>query len=202
MLTTIKLYTIKELKEQHADIYSKLYKEYQYDAAQWDQPWASETVDSLRAFVAALDFKIYDCCFSTYRSYFTVRAKASSAGAEDLCGARAYAYIMNCLEAYRIPYGCKHKNYKDYRRWGYKANKIKDCPFTGFYTDDIFIEETCKAVFKGTLKEAIESLAGTVTKILEEDYEQQLSEDSFESWCGLDLYTSAGTKLNKTELEL
>jgi hypothetical protein len=206
MQATINLYTIEELREQHPDTYSELYQEYRDEAAQWDLPWATETVDSLKAFIEALNFKICDYCFSTYRSYFTVHSGYDpAADIEDLCNARAYAHIMNCLEAYRIPYGCKHKKYKNYMRYGscYRAGKILPAPFTGFYTDDIYIEKTIDYVLKhGTLKEAIESLAGTITKILEEDYEQQLSEESFESWCDDDLYTSKGTKLTEQELEL
>lgn len=206
LLTTVRLYTIEELKEQRPETYERLYEQHRSDAAYWDLPWLTETVDSLKAFVEAVDFKLSDYCFSTYRSHMTVHSRYDPpSDIEDLCGARAYAYIMNCLERYRIPYGCRHKKYKDYMKYGkwYRAGKLPPAPFTGFYTDDIYIEKTLDYVLKhGTLKEAIESLADTITSVLQEDEEQQLSEESFECWCGDDLFTCNGTKLDKMEFEL
>ena len=205
MLTTIRLYTIETLKEHHPDAYQQLYKQYQDETVSYPSPWIEETLDSLKGFIKAIDFKLYDYCISSYRSYVTVHHKHNVPEIEELYGVRAYAYIMNNLDYYRIPYGCKHKNYRSYMQYGkdYRSGKIKPGPFTGYYLDEYFIQETCKAVLKGdTLKEAIESLSSLITKVVYEDEQHQLSEESFEDCCAGELFTCNGTKIDKMELEL
>lgn len=206
MITTIKLYTIEELKEANPSSYSKLYEDYKSLVSEYPSLWSDEVVDCLKAFVEFLDFKLTSYSLSSWRSDIAVHSRYDpSSDIEDLYGTRAYAYIMNRLDRYRIPYGCKHKNYKSYMGYGkeYRAGEVKPAPFTSYYLDDVFIDSTLEYVLKrGTLKEAIESLSSIITESLAGDEEQQLSEESFESWCGLDLFTSAGTKLNKMELEL
>jgi hypothetical protein len=206
MLTTIKLYTIEKLKEHHPETYIKLYKDYKSLVSEYPSPWSGEVVDCLKAFVEFLDFKLVNYSLSSWHSDITVCSKFDPRDdIEDLCGPRAYAYIMNRLDEYRVPYGCKHKNYKNYRSYGYyyKAGKIKPAPLTGYYLDDMFIEKTLDyALKRGTLREAIESLSSIITESLADDIEQEQSEESFEVWCQSELFTSAGTKLTKRELEL
>ncbi len=206
MLKTINLYTIEELKEAHPRAYSKLYEDYKSLVNEYPSPWSDEVVDCLKAFVEFLDFKLTDYSLSSWRSHITVRSKYDpSSDIEDLYGARAYAYIMNRLDEYRVPYGCKHKNYKRYMGYGkeYRAGNVEPAPFTGYYLDDVFIESTLEYVLKrGTLKEAIESLSSIITESLADDEEQEKSEESFEVRCQNEYFTSAGTKLNKMELEL
>lgn len=204
MITAINLYTIEELKEQHPESYNKLYKDYKSLVSEYSSPWSGEVVDCLKAFVEFLDFKLVNYSLSSWHSYITVCSGGNSSDhSEDLYGPRAYAYIMNRLDAYRVPHGCKHKNYKHYRRYGYyyKAGKIKPAPLTGYYLDDVFIEKTLDYVLKhGTLKEAVESLSSMITESLADDEEQEQSKESFEVRCQDELFTSAGTKLTKREL--
>lgn len=206
LLTSIKLYTIEELKEQHPSIYSKLHEDYKSLANEYPSPWSSEVVDCIKAFVEFLDLKLIEYTISSWYSSLTVRSGGNSSDhSEDLCGVRAYAHIMNRLDQYRIPYGCKHKDYKRYMSYGkwYRAGKVTPAPLTGYYLDDVFIEKTLDYVLNhGTLKEAVESLSSVITESLADDLEQEQSEEQFELWCSDELFTCNGTKINKTELEL
>lgn len=185
----IEVFTLQELEEQAPTAFSKVYSEF-FGHGDW--PWFKETVESLKAFVEALDYQLdsYRLSPGSYRDHILCSPKYD--GVEDIYGVRAYAHIQNCLDRYRIPYGCKHKKYKDYRRYNksyadgynpYSAGKIEPCPFTGYYLDEILVEEVEAAVLKGqSLREAINDLHHMLAKVIDDDQKQCLFEYYQGSW--------------------
>ena len=182
---TVTLYTLDELKLRAESVYDKLYEKWKDQELQYPSPWCDELLQSLEAWCKLLDFRITNYNIGGYcYPYVDIQSiyDGDESASIELYGARAIAYIMNRLDTHSIPYGCKHKDYKKYMSYGkaYRAGKIRPCPLTGYYTDDLFIEKTIAKVKAGwDLQEAIYSLGKVATEEMESDQEQQCSEESF-----------------------
>lgn len=192
-LVNIQAYTLKELRLDFPDAYYRVFYNFYEDGG---APWVEETVHSLKELVDCLYYSLDSYCLTSeyHRSYISC---SPPDGNEDVGGVRAYTYIINSLERYRIPYGCRHKNYKDYCRYGrpYRAGNIEPCPFTGYYMDELLIDELLRRCLQGDmLVEALNGLNYLISEILAED-EQQYIEDHYEDT----LFTIDGTELPQTK---
>lgn len=183
---TVTLYTLEELKQRAEPVYDKLYENWKDTELRYPSPWFNELLESLKIWCWLLNFRVmsYDIC-PYNNSYIHVECiyNGYDSEIENVYGRRAIAHVMNKLHnRYSIPYGCKHKDYKAYMKYGkeYRAGKLKPCPLTGYYVDEVLIEKTIEAIKRGdTLKEALESLAYVIRDEMESDQEQQCSEESF-----------------------
>lgn len=173
MPTLIEALTISELEEGFSRAYNQLYNDfYQEDSV----PWLSEIIESLAAFVKCLGYNLdrYELGEDSNRSYIQC---SPPDGNEDVGGVRAHTYVINSLEHYRVPYGCRHKKYKEYSRYGkaYRAGNIKPGPFTGYYMDEVLIEEVLKSSLKGDmLVESLNNLSYVISDEIAADARQHL----------------------------
>lgn len=174
---TRNIYTFEELSEEAKQ---KAIEEYRNNNTEIF--WQDETLESLKAlFDNCSGVKLKDYSLGEYHSWITV--EFTNEEAENFSGKRALAWIENnLLSNIRIPEnsftmnGTRRKlaQYGQY----YRAGLIKPCPFTGYCTDDDFLDDLIKEVKDGSdLKTAFEGLATTYQKIINNEIEYQNSEE-------------------------
>jgi hypothetical protein len=175
---TVTTYTAKELREQFPKAFEKALQRWHNRGEIF---WQDETVDSLKALVKAAGAKLKDWNLGAYNrgNHISVEFPQDEAG--ELYGPRAIAWIENnLLDTLRVPWRGKER--WELAKYGsaYRAGKIKPCPFTGYCSDDEYLDALRKSVRSGsTLKESFEALAFTCAEILERDCEDQNSPDYF-----------------------
>lgn len=182
---TIKIYKFNELSKK-----AKEYAIEQYRNKNSEIFWADETIESLKSlFNACNGVKLKDYSLGEYNSSLEVEFSYDEVG--ELSGKRAFAWIENNLLCnIRIKKGIdnlknrvwlsdcvknpKHKQGAFIRFEG----TIKDCPFTGYCADDVFLDSLLKDIKQGCdLKTAFEGLATTYQKIIQNEIEYQNSDE-------------------------
>lgn len=144
-----------------------------------DEISTEEVLESLKAlFKNCSGVKLTDWSIGTYSPSY-LKVTFAQDGAEDLKGARAFAWLENNLLAgVRIPWtGQKRRELAQYGVW-YRPGLVKPCPFTGVCFDDDFLDALRASLKAGdTLKDAFEDLARHAQKLLEAEYEYHQSEE-------------------------
>jgi hypothetical protein len=160
---------------------------------------SDEMTDSLKGLADAAGVKLRDWSLGAYNRGNRLKVDFPQDGAEDLTGARAFAWLENNLFGplrapwgllpvarfdKKLSHGVHNTRYhvsegKVLSRWT-RPGAVKDCPFTGTCYDLDFLEDIIKGVKSGrTLKEAFEDLADTFARIIEGEYEYQGEESTF-----------------------
>lgn len=165
----IEVYTLEELKEKHPDAYAKVYEKWRNHVMSYSTPWADETMDSLKAVFEKCSFEMLDYSLGAYSpSYIRARPTYNRDDEEESTpGTDREWFLDNVL----LPLG--------HVREDGTVHFPGNLALTGYCADDDFLEHVWQRLEKGdTLKEALESLAGVASKMMEDDLEQQAEEDS------------------------
>jgi len=169
----LKIYSFNELSEEAKEKALQDYRDNQTEIF-----WIDEIVKSLKAlFENCSGITLKDYSLGEYNSW--IRVSFANEEVENFYGKRAMAWIENnLLSNIRISYyGNKRKELRQYGKY-YYAGQIKPCPFTGYYTDDDFLNSLLQNIREGTdLKTAFECLADVCQKIIQNESEYQQSEE-------------------------
>lgn len=175
-------YDLADLKKQHPEAYDRAFQKYQDNVHQRGLSWGDELVESFKAALKATGYTARDWEINNMSgsSYLHVNSR----DCDEFTGRRAWAWLENeVLGPLRIPWYGK-------RRWevskygsAYRADMVPPCPFTGYCDDDEYIDTLRDEIRKGsTVREAVEELARTAGRIVEREWEDELSEDRFVDW--------------------
>jgi hypothetical protein len=167
--------------------YSELTPEAKERAREWyietidGSPWQDEIMDSLKALFNNIDgVRLVNWSIGAYSYSFLTVTMEEDTG--NLAGKRARAWLENhFLANLRIPYTGK-------RRWevaqygaSYRPGMVPPCPLTGYCADDNFIDALRAGIRSGnTVREALQKLASTAQKLMEQDDEFSRSIDAVE----------------------
>lgn len=179
-MQTISIYSLSELNEAHPEGFKTAYDRW-CDKGIYDHgiAWQDETIDSLKALIEAAGAKLKNWSLGAYNRGNFISVDAGDS--DDLTGKRAFAWLENrLLSALRVPW--KGDERKRLRKYGafYYAGLVEPCPFTGYCADDNYLDALRERIAKGdTVKEALESLADTCAKLLEDELQYQLTEEYF-----------------------
>jgi len=172
------LYTVEELQEQHPRGFDRAHSDYSQDEYAWadhSDEWAS-----LREFDRVVGFT---------RGYRGDVWGGLSDHAE-LTGRRAWAWLENeVLADYRLPwkpitgsatYSAERRKNAKYRQ---RPGTIPPCPFTGYYTDEVILDEVRECLRSGgTVYDAVLGLEAAIQREVDRDLEYRTSEEGFIEW--------------------
>ena len=182
---TKNIYTFNELSEE-----AKEKTIFDYREGTTEIFWADEILESLKGlFENCSSVELKDYSLGEYNSSIDVRFYNEET--EEISGKRAFAWIENNLLCnIRYKQGISHIKERVWtsdcvksvdRKDGYflnNAGKIKECPFTGYYADDDFLDSLLKDIREGAdLKTAFEGLASEYQKIINNEIDYQNSEE-------------------------
>lgn len=208
---TITTYTYDELTDDARD---RAFTDWQegVDSDPYGPPWQDEIRQSVQGAIESAGLTLSDwsigranpadSSIGTY-TYSWIKVNgwngeiAGDVDAGDLHGARALAWLENNMLAHnRIPWqGEQRTSVAKYGAW-YRPGKVKPCPFTGYYLDDVIIDHLINRVAKcgDTLLEAFESLASVWQSALEDEEESARSREYFEdTWAHEQEYLADGS---------
>lgn len=146
-------------------------------------PWMEETVDSMKAvFEHTNGIKLTDWSIGPYDYRNHVSFDFNEDNVAEFSGKRALAWLENNLfYGLRVSWTGKERWKK--AKYGERAGTIPCCPFTGYCADDDFLDELRDAIKKGyTLKDAFSWLADRAQKILEDELDYYLSDESIREY--------------------
>lgn len=169
------IYKFSELSETAKQYAIEKYRDHSVD---YEIHWQHELFESMKAVFDTAGIKIKDYQLGAY-SYSYVKIDMDES-IYNLTGARALGWIENnLLSKLRVTRAQYLKNRKDYFRYGYRIDKIKDCPLTGYCADHDFIDVLIESVKTGDcLGESFKlRLPETYVKLLEQEYEYQRSDE-------------------------
>ena len=192
-------YTLEELRDSYPEGYARALMDYQ-DRVDNDPyvSWQEETLDSLLACLEACGLRRgqYTYELGAYSpSFIRVRHDADWL---DLRGPRALAWFENhVLGPLRVPFtpmaeGGKRRQHAKY---GTRAGSVPPCPFTGFCTDDDYLDAIRESLKGGeSVREAIGGLAFTYQRFVEAEWEYRRSPEGFADWadCHTQYFTESG----------
>lgn len=169
-IQTTEVYKFEELSEEAKD---KVIQRIKDERANDDYiPWRDEIMDSFKATFEAAgvtlrDWEVGPYCYSSCRVYM--------GDASELTGGRAMAWVENNLFGqFRVK-----RNTRESLRWGRFVGSRPECPMTGMSFDEDMFDSLTKALKTGdTLKEAFEGLADTAQKLMEEELDNYMSEET------------------------
>jgi hypothetical protein len=167
-----KAYKFEELsKEAKQKAIEKYREKYAYDL-----PWCESIIDSLLTLYKTAGVNVKDYQLGMDRSY----VKIDLGDANELKGTRALAWLENnLLDKLRIKYRAPDRWKLSKYGSDYRAGKIKPCPFTGYCSDDDYLDHLIKDVRAGhDLIDCFRWLADYCQELITEEYEDQNSEES------------------------
>ena len=173
-------YTIDELKEINIDGYNTAY--YDYVSLQDEYDYNYDSLQTINKFL-----KLFDCTLvhMNYNSCYIDDFKFTS---------NSFIWLYNeeidddeLLDLDEID----GKKIKDYIEIEGLYNIIKDydgCKLTGYYLDYVVLEPLYEYLFEekhqdNTLYDLIHEGLSKALKVIDDDYEYQLSEEAFEEYC-------------------
>lgn len=209
MSRTITVYTLAELKAQFPKAYERAYE--RWKAQDHDIPWQKETMDSLKAVIAAAGAELRDWSIGPWVNSYVVIRFASDEVA-NFTGRRAFAWLeahvfgplrepwrpftdprRRKLAEYNLAYRSCHPPGK---RTFYEPGRVNPCPFSGYVADEVYLDALVKSVREGRrLGLALTDLADEARKMMEDDVEQAENEESFEANNETSEYLESGTEV-------
>lgn len=168
------IYTAQELREQHPAGFARAFEAHCQSEMQWAD-WSDEWA-SLKAVDKAAGWD------RGYRAYWWADRNADDVW--SLEGRRAWAWLENVLLGpLREPWRKPGKR----SRWT-KPGHVPDCPFTGYYMDDVILDAirdgllrrgmTVGQVFAGLPDEVERVINGEIESRCDEDYFIERADDS------------------------
>jgi hypothetical protein len=184
-------YTVRELQKGSPEGFARALDEYARQECEW-QDWSDEWA-SLKALDEVVGYQ---------RGY--ARYGATGMGsAEDFTGRRAWAWLENVVLAdYRIPWEPISRPGRRRKVAGYgshyRAGMVEPCPFTGFYMDELLIEDLRESLRAGmSVGDAMRVLQAEVVRVIDDEMDYRTSEEAFvEKATDLDWeFTSSGQRV-------
>lgn len=175
-------YTVRELKMHPGGGFTRALDEYAQQECAW-QDWSDEWA-SLRALDDAVGYKRHA------RWYHDDGLGDCS----DLTGKRALAWLENNLLAdLRIPWApmwvptahwrvAASKQRREFVRYGtcYRPGKVKPCPLTGFYMDEVLLDDLRDSLRGGmSVGDAMLALEVKVQRVIDDELDYRTSEEAF-----------------------
>jgi hypothetical protein len=160
-------YTVAELQKHNGGGFDRALDEYAQQECAW-QDWSDEW-----ASLKALDKHVgYDRSGRVYAYGGGLDETA------DLTGRRAWAWLENVvLGPLRKPWiptvGKRRDRYT-------RPGKVPDCPFTGFYVDEVLLDSLRDSLRAGmSVGDAMLALESVVQKVCDEEMDYRTSEEAF-----------------------
>ena len=181
MSKTIKVYTLKELKELFPEGYKTAHKDYIAEFHSIGEvPWNDEIMDSLKAAVKAMGFNVVDYSIGAYgNSFLNVGHREDL---DELTGIQFIGHV--------------------YRSIGGK-DKLDSCALTGYCADDDFLHDLLQDAREGsTLRDSLNGLGYTARRLMEAECDYAESEDGFlnSGWQD-DYFTASGHRVDSSEVD-
>lgn len=201
--TTVTLYTLSELKELHPEGYANVLERWQGYCSRSESPWASETMDSIKATVKAFNSTLTDYSLGTGGySYLRVSVPdlkyeyTDEHGDEYIDGDGEPVYLsQEDAEARFVTDVLTKLGYdRDAVTGHFKFPGL--CPLTGYCADEDFIQSVADDVLEDgdSLKDALQNLSTVAVRMMEADEEQQRSEETMEMNWGNMEFEEDGTE--------
>lgn len=181
----LKIYSFDELSHEAKEKAIQQYRENNIEFF-----WLDEIFESLQSlFSSCYNINVFDYHLDVSNS--RLKVKFSYDEIANFTGKRALAWIENNLLCnIRYKHGIRYIKKRIWKSDCVKnpqkldgafinlAGKIKECPFTGYCTDDDFLSRLLDDIKSGsTLKEAFEALASEYQKILNAEIDFQNSDE-------------------------
>ena len=181
MTKTITTYSASELKEANYRGFEKALENWRGNS--YEIFGSDEIIESLKALINASNLYLQDWSLSMYAHESYVRIDWPSDGASELTGQRALAWLENNLFdglREKRPFVKRVKQYSNKWYDFTKHNQIPDCPFTGYFADDVYLESLIDDIKAGmSLEDVYNALADKCAELLYAEYEDQNSEEYF-----------------------
>lgn len=157
-------YTVRELQMHPGGGFGRAFDDYCQQECEW-QDWSDEWA-SLKALDDAVGYA------RQYPSY-SHRGLGDTA---DLTGRRAWAWLENSvLGPLRVKWLSIAKRGR-YTRPG----MVPDCPFTGFYMDEVLLDSLRDSLRAGmSVGDAMLALEGEVQKVIDAELDYRTTEEAF-----------------------
>jgi len=175
----INIYKYQELPE---DVQEKIYNKWK----EWREgcldilPWSDETISSLKATIKHIGGELRDYSISAggdRGDKIVVSLPEEIEATNELSTRRRYAWLENnILDPLRINYKITHPERK-YCKYG----QVPDCPFTGYFFDNVLLNYFISEFAKGSdIEDILENDFLRITQnVMYDDYEQELSKETF-----------------------
>jgi len=199
-MKTLTLYTIEELKHQFPKGYAAAMRNWRCHMQRFGKEthWTPDIHRSLKSLCRVCGVTRKEWLIEPYEARSFLQCKFPRAELEGVKGRRAIAWLENNLTGpLRISYGLTTIRRRAY---GFRGGCILPRPFTGFRFDREFLEHLKTALREGrTLKDAFNGLAAVASKLLEQEWEKAISEESFISRCDEEkrLFTERGQHIDE-----
>lgn len=190
---TIDVYTPSELKQLDSNAFDYAFDRWKQDQYGFGYDWGDEIIDSLKAVFEHSNIALRDWEIDSYSHGHSSVKFDMEISIESLSGQRAIAWLENnLLNQFRYKDGIQHikervwmsEHIKSHTRsdgvFIHKPGELKSCPLTGCCFDEDFLESLIKDINSGyTLFDAYRRLAKVASRLFENEWEQQTSEESF-----------------------
>ena len=191
-MRSIKVYDVYELKEKFPEAFEKAHENFKDDVRNDPfLPWQEEIMDSLKATFKNAGVTLHSWSIGAY-SYshvkFSIHTYWSELAEEDCLvdeyeGKKAYKWLKEVFDLKSY----KRVNYKNHlgkpaHRYDFvKSNgESWSCEFTGMWCDYDYLGSLFDCIHDGmNLHDAFSNLADEARKLMEAEYENQLSEEYF-----------------------
>jgi hypothetical protein len=168
-------YTVRELQKHPGGGFVRALDEYAQQECEW-QDWSDEW-GSLKALDDAAGYK-------RHARWYHDDGLGDCA---ELTGPRALAWLENVVVGpLRLPWGYmsapgplgqerrKHARYKQ------RPGTVPDCPFTGFYMDEVLLDDLRDSLRGGmSVGDAMLALEAKVQRVIDDELDYRTSEDAF-----------------------
>ena len=206
-METIKVYDIKELKEQFPDAFEKVLNRWQNNTE--EVFWTDEIIESLKETFKSAGLTLNNWSLGGQGSYvkFTMPTYWSELAdcdvlVEEYEGRRALNWLKDAFglkSVKRVNY-IGHDKKKHFRYDVVKLDgKDWSCEFTGYCADHDYLDSLLDDVSKGgcNLEDAFRNLADVCGRLIEQEIEYQQSEEYFLEHAEINdfQYTEHGVRL-------
>lgn len=169
------IYTIKELREHSEQAFTRAHDEFAANECEWQD--RSDEWGSLKALDDHVGYK------REARWYHGDGLGDCS----ELEGRRAWAWLENVvLDPLRLPWGYMSapgpvgQDRRKHARYKQRPGTIPDCPFTGFYMDEVLLDSLRESLAAGmSVGDAMLGLTAVVQKVCDDELDYLTSAEGF-----------------------
>lgn len=194
------VYTAKELKEKFPEGFDRAWQNFKN--SQTDVPWSDEIIDSMKGVFEAANIKLEDYEIDGICGHSYVKFNMEDE-VYNLTGKRAFAWLENnILSQFRVKWGISHIKSRIWDGGGivrhvdrkdnyfiHFAGERKECPFTGYFADEVFIDALMKDIKAGScLGDAFKGIADEAGKLRSEENDNQQAEEYFLEYADVNEY--------------
>lgn len=171
----VKVYRYEELSEEAQEHALEQYQQDEYSGTHWQE----ENLESIKKGLEHFDWKLSDWSIDYWcatNGYTKIEPHGLDDDAAELAGVRLWKYLNN--NGY-LKYFCQYDK---------KVKNLLDgnCPFTGYCGDENFLDPVRKFIERPddrTFRELMNDCVYEGLKLIQTDYEHQMSEQFFKEEC-------------------